>query len=337
MSVNSSTTQMNGRTQIMPFGIVVACHAGDYCMAKATCASIRHFSGDLPICLVVDGDFSVRELVDAYGVLVLRTSELRDPEMRRLCCGNPRAKLAAMWEGPFERYIFLDADVVFWGDVVSAIGEWTSDFLVLGNPDLAPMPVNEIKAFYIEPSLLARFDSDFDTSKYPFFCSGAFGIRKNLFPFNDWMAVEKWRAEEPNLFSFTRDQGIFNYLVFKGAQQGRISVQFSDLQYMPAVRPMAEVTRLLGCDLHSVPRMVPTPMAVHFCERKPLLHVRKQGYIRPFTAFRLAHHANRSGWKAGRFLFAWSCILKEEAGAIWHRAKNKLRRHALEWRQQFWR
>jgi hypothetical protein len=42
-----------------PFGFVTGCHAGDKFMVQATLASMRHYSPDVPVCLVVDGDFDV--------------------------------------------------------------------------------------------------------------------------------------------------------------------------------------------------------------------------------------------------------------------------------------
>jgi len=41
---------------VAPFGIITACHAGDYFLAKATCASIRHYMPEIPVCVIVDGE-----------------------------------------------------------------------------------------------------------------------------------------------------------------------------------------------------------------------------------------------------------------------------------------
>ena len=56
---------------IEDFGIIVACCDQDYFMAKACCASIRNFLGDVPICLITDGTFSVRSLEKTYGIHVI--------------------------------------------------------------------------------------------------------------------------------------------------------------------------------------------------------------------------------------------------------------------------
>ena len=59
-----------------PFGFVTGCHAGDKFMVQATLASMKHFCPEIPICLVVDGDFDVSDLESEYGLIVLRVSEL---------------------------------------------------------------------------------------------------------------------------------------------------------------------------------------------------------------------------------------------------------------------
>ena len=99
-----------------PFGFVTGCHAGDKFLVQATLASMRHYCPDVPICLTVDGDFDVSDLEKEYDLIVLRVSELPSEQMRKVICGNYRAKLAAMWEGPFEYYVWLDSDAIVWGD-----------------------------------------------------------------------------------------------------------------------------------------------------------------------------------------------------------------------------
>src|SRR5512137_391234 len=113
------------------FGIVTGCHAGDYFMAKATCASIRHFLGAVPICLVVDGDFSVAELQQTYGVIPFYVRDLQHPDLRRLCPRSGRVKLAALWEGPFERFLWMDCDAVIWGNILAAHNLTDVDFVVM--------------------------------------------------------------------------------------------------------------------------------------------------------------------------------------------------------------
>ena len=101
-SINTSAKDL------APFGFVTACHAGDRHMVGATLASMRHYCPDVPICLIADGDVDVSDLESDYDLIVLRIDELPSEQMRDLVSGNYRVKLAAMWEGPFEFYVFED-------------------------------------------------------------------------------------------------------------------------------------------------------------------------------------------------------------------------------------
>ena len=85
-------------------------------MVQATLAGMRHYCPRIPICLVVDGDFDVSDLAKEYDLIVLRVSELPSPDRRKLISESPTAKHAAMWEGPFEFYVWLDSDAIVWGD-----------------------------------------------------------------------------------------------------------------------------------------------------------------------------------------------------------------------------
>ena len=101
-----------------PFGFVTGCHAGDKFMVQVTLASMRHYCPNVPIRLTVGGDFDVSDLKKQYVLMVLRVSELPF----ELMCGNLRAKLAALWEGPFEFYVWLDSDAIVWATSLPTSG-----------------------------------------------------------------------------------------------------------------------------------------------------------------------------------------------------------------------
>ena len=85
---------------VRALGFVTGCHAGDKFMVQAMLASIRHYCPDVPICLIVNGDFDVSDLEREYDLIVLRVSELPSRQMRKLMRWNCRAKKAAMWQAP---------------------------------------------------------------------------------------------------------------------------------------------------------------------------------------------------------------------------------------------
>jgi hypothetical protein len=100
------------------FGIIVACCFQDYLFAKGCCASIRHFLGDVPIALIVDGTFSVSSLEKAYGVQVINRNTISNEVLKNRSFGWGKTKMIAFWESPWKHFLVLDADTNVWGNVL---------------------------------------------------------------------------------------------------------------------------------------------------------------------------------------------------------------------------
>jgi hypothetical protein len=301
-----------------PFGFVTGCHAGDKFLVPAALASIRHYCPDVPICLTIDGDFDISDLQKQYGLLVLRVSELQSDEMRKLMCGNYHAKLAAMWEGPFERYVWLDSDAIVWGDFTLQIRS-DVDFQIFWREISIPPEASEIPPwlphFYFDPEKLGRFDPEFDWRGHAYFSAGAFACRRDVIPFGRWIEVESWSKQIPGIFAWG-EMGMLNYHVHSMAQRGEITVAISDLQHIWAHHGKQELMNdCRGAGWH-FPKRIERPRIAHFCGRKPFLFDRK-GYSRPFTIARLEHQRTRHGEFGSR----WA-VLQED----WRMLLNKLGR-----------
>ena len=291
-----------------PFGFVTGCHAGDKFLVQATLASMRHFCPDIPICLVVDGSFDVSDLEKEYGLLVLRVSELPSIEMRKLLCGSYCAKLAAIWEGPFERYVWLDSDAIVWGDFTAQIRTdvdfqifWSEVSLPPHGTDIPPW----LPHFHFDPQKLQNFDPEFDWRGKAYFSSGAFACRRNAIPFQEWAKVQAWAKQVPGLFAWG-EMGMLNYLVHAMTQRREIKSTMSNLQHLWVHHGKEELMEdSVGIDWH-FPKQIRRPRVAHFCGRKPFLFDR-HAYSRPFTIARLEHHRRRHGE-----LGAWLAVLNED-------------------------
>ena len=103
-------------------------------------------------------DFDVSDLEKEYDLIVLRVSELSSETMRKLVSGSCRAKLAAMWEGPFEYYVWLDSDAIVWGDFTPQI-RTDVDFQIFWSEISIPADATEIPPwlphFYFDPQKLS--------------------------------------------------------------------------------------------------------------------------------------------------------------------------------------
>jgi hypothetical protein len=311
-----------------PFGFVTGCHAGDKFMVQATLASMRHYCPDVPICLVVDGDFDVSDLEKDYQMIVLRVGDLPSAEMQKLVAGSFHVKHAAMWEGPFEFYVWLDSDAIVWGDFTSQI-RTDVDFQIFWSEISIPPDATEVPEwlphFYFDPSKLRQLDPNFDWRGHAYFSAGVFGCRRNAIPFDRYVDLEAVGRQVPGLFesglnSSKGDMGMLNYLVHTMAQRGELKTTVSDLQHVPAHQGITEFERdCAGGDWY-FPKEIRRPRIGHFCGRKPFLFDQK-AYSRPFTIARLEHHRRQHGE-----LGAWIAVLSEERRVLADKLQRRLQR-----------
>jgi hypothetical protein len=306
---------------IAPFGIITACHAGDYFLAKATCASIRHYMPEIPVCVIVDGDFSINELKKCHGVMELRVSDFSESRLPPICMGTSRTKFAAIWESPFERFLCIDADAIVLGDWQSILKDASWQFLALANPQAKCPPGEAVDHYFFNREKLALFDPEFEWQNTAYFCAGAYAAQKDSLDVEEFLKAVDFEASHPGTFQFA-DQGIFNYMVMKAAAQGHLELKVANRQYLVPDHSLGELIRHFGPARHFVCKQAIEPEIVHFCGQKQLIQNRG-AYSALFTEFRIRHYLNfhRTGYLAR--IYAWSKIIAEE----WRILKPRLARN----------
>jgi len=303
-----------------PFGFVTACHAADKFMVQATLASIKFFCPGVPVCLLVDGDFDVSDLERQYAPIVMRVTDLPNVRMRELVSGNYRIKLAAMWEGPFDFYVWMDSDAIAWGDFTPHVRSdvdfqifWSEISISTDETAVPPW----LDHFYFDLEKLFLHDPDFEWRGHPYFSAGVYACRRNAISYDHWMKVEAWNGGIPDsLFRFG-DQGILNYLIHSGAQRGEMNVVCSDLQYLTRHHGRIEIDKDTSSCGWKFPEHINRPRTAHFCGQKPYIF-NWRAYSRAFTIARLEHHRHRHS-----NLVAWLLVLQEEAHVYWGKLKRR--------------
>lgn len=292
-------------------------------MVQATLASMRHYCPNVPICMTVDGDFDVSDLQKQYELIVLRVSELPSEPMRKLICGNHRAKLAALWEGPFEFYVWLDSDAIVWGDFTPQV-RTDVDFQIFWSDISIPSDAMKIPAwlphFYFDPVKLHRFDPEFEWRGHAYFSTGAFACKRNVIPFEKWMEAESWGREMPGLFADFAEQPVLNYFVNSMTERGEIRSRMSNLQHVRGHHGTDELKRDCADSDWHFPQSIRRPRVAHFCGHKPFVFD-LDSYSRPFTIARLEHHRRHLGR-----LGAWMAVLNEERHAFTGKFQRRLHR-----------
>ncbi len=234
--------------------VYILCHAGDYSVAIIAVSSVRHWYPDLPITLVKDltsGDFDTTEVELLWNVSTRILPVAR--------CGWGLAKIQLLLNPRKERFLFLDADVLLWGQVLEPLETAPEDFVV--SAYAPPQPVSDhVKQFYYDTELLKSLDPAF---AYPgvVFNTGAFIGTSGLIsqeavePFIEWSNT--MRLTHPDVFS-CGDQGLINYLLFKLQAKGVLSVNASNFMVGPDSPAAAEVS------LEMIRQREGKPIVVHF-------------------------------------------------------------------------
>lgn len=266
------------------FGIIIGCCKRDYCFAKGTVASARHYMPDVPICLLVDGDFDVSPLQKAYGIDVLYQRNVKDKWLRDNCTGWGLPKMIAFWESPYEQFVWLDADTVVWGDIRLAIKPSKSwDFITTNQTDyFTPERINK---YFFKIAKIQQLYPDFDWRAYSqrYFCTGVFCARRNIFELSFLKEMLFLSNSEVGLF-FPGEMGFLNFMVFYSEQFNGLRVTDARIQAV-----IGDLSLSYLNDRWKVGQLVPTvnpaePVVLHYTIPKPETHWGQ--LTSPMTIFR---------------------------------------------------
>jgi hypothetical protein len=264
------------------FGVNIACFRGDYPFVKACVASVRRHLGDVPVCLFVDGEFSVRQLQHTYGVQAIYAKDVADPELRRRSYGYGLTKMIVFWASPFERFLYLDADTVVWGNVLEGLGVEQVDFIF--NQPHETYTELIVKDQYFDYDRLFEHTSPFHWQGLPYFNTGVFVARRGLFSTSDYYELLDLKLKDDSLMP-TGEQGILNVMVFRAASEGRITVAQASLQTVVPVVPIEKLRQRFQI-VGGTARVMPDDRTViHWAGAKPF-SFRSDVFRDPMTHYR---------------------------------------------------
>jgi hypothetical protein len=206
--------------------IYICCWRGDSHLVKTLCESIRYFCGEIPIFLIKDGEFSTSQLRRLGRIHEFNPAEV--PEPLRGLRGWGIKKLYAFFQEDYERFLYLDADIVLLNDpfrlpfqdsdfYVDISGFQGVDWPQQGISCRGPFPSQAI-CYTFDPFEIIGFDARFDLDNVLLFNSGQIFGRSGLLELNRVMRCIEELKKEAGLFCCA-DQGILNYLLNKGHQE----------------------------------------------------------------------------------------------------------------------
>ncbi len=199
--------------------IYIACCRRDIRWTQCCVASIRCWYPDMPISLIKDdsgGAFDTSDLERFWQVDVMHAGT------RYFSWGL--GKIEPMVLPQRQRCLILDSDIVFLGRVLDPLEDCDEDFVINGFDGK-----EDVERYFFSTEGLHKLDPSFDLTLADFIfntgqmavTSGVLG-RSDFSPFLNGDVPQQLRR--PDVF-FNADQGIVNYLVLKGVQEGRISLR----------------------------------------------------------------------------------------------------------------
>jgi len=241
-------------------GVIVLVSDGHVYLAKACCASIRRSLGDIPITLFVDGaDTDTSEVERLPGVSRLVVQEIAGPEYAHLCNGF-WVKLVVFWKSPYERFLYLDADTLVWGDVRVYAEFDQYDFIAAFHFATRPSfnTATEVQRFVYDVDFVRQLAPNLDWRGNVLANNGVFFARRGVFPMATLIALRQldcWRCYE---------QGVTNYLRWRALGEGTPRMGAQPIQLFPA-----EVS--YGAEDRFLPRDCQRPVIIHWICKKPKL------------------------------------------------------------------
>jgi hypothetical protein len=241
-------------------GVIVLVSSGDVYLAKACCASVRQSMGNIPITLLVDGsNTDTSEIERLPNVKRMVAQEIVEKEYAELCTGF-WVKLLVHWKSPYERFLYLDADTLVWGDLRAYAQLNQFDFI--GAYRFATesrfYTEEEVQRCLFDLDVIKKLDPFFDWHGKEAVNAGAFFVRRGIFAKEKLMALRQlncWRCYE---------NGVLQYLLWQAEREGTPRTGGERLQLYPADHTSPPEDRFL-------PRNCQRPVIIHWITKKPRL------------------------------------------------------------------
>lgn len=265
------------------FGVILACYDKDYSFAKGCCASIRYFLGDVPICLIVDGTFSVSHLEKTYGVHALYRHQVANKHLRQKSFGWGLTKMVAFWESPWQNFLYVDADTVVWGNLLKYAN--FKDFDIIIDRPCYDYSDAEVSQWFFNVQGIKQYFPNFRWQNRPYVCTGVYFAKRDLFSLEEYLDLLELQANKPNLF-YPGEQGLLNLMIFRAADEGRIRLGQEDIQVIVPDFPQDQLKQRFPIEKTGpVCNKDEVATVIHWCGTKPFLS-RTKVYAEPMNFFR---------------------------------------------------
>ncbi len=248
------------------FGVIISCCHKDYNFAKGCCESVRYNLGNVPICLIIDGSFPTQNLTKKYGIKIINWDNVKHPELKSKSFGFGVTKMIAFWESPWEKFLFLDADTVVWGDLLK-YANFNKFDLIIDESQISSE--EDISDFFFDIKAIERHFPDFQWRDNPYWVTGVFFAKRDIFSLEQYISLLDFNAQYPGIFKLG-EQGILNFMAFQAVQAGKIKLDIKKMQTLVPRYSIAQLQqwfRIGESELHQDKQHIAS--VIHWAGRKP--------------------------------------------------------------------
>jgi hypothetical protein len=311
------------------FGIIVACCYQDYLFAKGCCASIRHFLGDVPICLIVDGTFSVSSLEKVYGVQVINHHTVRNDFLRNRSFGWGKTKMIAFWESPWKHFLVLDADTNVWGNVIN-YADFSKSDVIIDHPRYGYSD-ELVCEFFFEVKEIEKHFQDFNWRAHQneYFCTGTFLASRDIFSLDEYIEILNFTEKYPGIFKYG-EMGFLNFMLFRAADEGRIRLGKAPMQLIVPDFEQEELRKRFPVTPTGPVSQNQEAIVIHWCGPKPMVSTSK-AYSDPMSFCRRQFLQYERGY-TGAVANLW--LQLEDSYSLLNVYKNKIIRRLSQYRKK---
>ena len=279
---------------IEDFGIIIACCDQDYIFAKGCCASIRYFLGDVPICLIVDGTFSLLPLERTYGVKVINSQNIGSQVLKKRSFGFGLTKMIAFWESPWKNFLFIDADTIVWGDILKFANY--KEFDVITDKPRYKQTDRHINSYFFDLKKIEQHFPNFRWQNYQnyYFNSGVFFAKRDIFSIDEYLDILELTYQDPKMF-YPGEQGVLNFMICRAAEEGRIRLGQNHLQLMVPNQKQTSLKQRLLFE-NNQPVINNEDVVIHWCGRNKPISITTKVYSEPMNFSRRKFIEDTAGY-----------------------------------------
>ena len=277
----------------LTFGIILTTYTGDFHLTRGLLASIHYFAPKIPICIIQDGDFSLKKEKQTYNIThIIKKKDVKNSFLRENCFGSRCTNMIAFWESPFDSFLYLDSDTVFWGSILQ---ELKANYDFTHNLPHEPYSEYVYKTQYCDFERLFKEMPPFNYLSCHFFNAGVFIAKRGIFELDVFKKLFFLWKDDRTLMP-AEPQGMINYMVFYAKEKNHLRVSENYLQEVVPVLNNHYLKNKYQI-INGTPKVIQNTI-IHWAGTKPLLIHRKATYIEPMLFFRKQHLINiKSIWR----------------------------------------